>query len=190
MADLIVVKHAAPEIVEDLPPSQWALSEFGRGQCHELSERLAQYLPASLFASQEPKAVETAEMISPRLGLSPALVSGLHENDRTALPFLSTEVDFHARMRDFFIRSGDRVVGNESADEAHARFVGTLKRLLSSEETRPTVVVTHGTVATLLVARANHLSPYYFWRDFDFASFVVLSTPSFILREVVHIASS
>ena len=186
MSELILIKHAAPQVVEDLPSSQWVLSESGRQQCDELHSRLAQYKPASLYTSEEPKAVETAEILGLRLGIPFASKPGLHENDRAGLPFFNDRAELNARIRAFFSSPSERVVGNESADEAHSRFIGAVQDSLDSAQAQPTVIVTHGTVTSLLVARANQLSPYPFWLDLELTSFVVLSTPSFTLRQVVH----
>jgi broad specificity phosphatase PhoE len=186
MSDLILVKHAAPEVAVEVPPCRWSLSESGRLQCHELARRLARYTPETVFASHEPKAVQTAQAIASLLDLSPTIAPDLHENDRDGLPFLSSEEVYHARIQDFFLRCDNRVMGRESANEAHSRFVTAVQRVLPNGGSRPMVIVTHGTVATLLVARANKLSPFLFWRDFRFSSFAVLSTPGFILKDVVH----
>ena len=162
MGELIVVKHAAPHIVEDLPSSKWVLSELGMEQCEELYSRLAQYNPASLYTSEEPKAVQTAEILGARLGIPVSPTPQLHENDRTGLPFFKDKTEFNARLRAFFLRPSERVVGNESADEAHARFIGAVREVLASAQGQPTLIVAHGTVITLLISRANHLNPYPF----------------------------
>jgi broad specificity phosphatase PhoE len=189
MSDLILVKHAAPEVVADVPSCQWSLSESGRLQCHELARRIARYAPTSVFASEEAKAAQTAQAIAHLLDLSSTTAPDLHENDRNGLPFLPSEEAYHAWIEDFFLRCDDRVMGRESANQAHARFVTAVQRVLRNGDGRPMVIVTHGTVATLLVTRANKLSPFPFWRELRFGSLVVLSTPGFILKEVVHPAS-
>lgn len=180
------MKHAAPTIVEDLPASRWVLSESGKRQCEDLHSRLAKYRPAIIYTSEEPKAVQTAEIIASRLNVPFSPRHGLQENDRTGLPFFHDEAELQTRMEAFFQRSSERVIGEESADEAHSRFVGAIHDALASTRARPTVAVTHGAVISLLVARANDLSTYSLWRDLHFTSFVVVSTPSFTLREVVH----
>lgn len=186
MGELILVKHAAPLVVEHLPSSRWVLSESGKQQCEDLYSRLARYRPAIIYSSEEPKAVQTGEILASRLDVPFSPRRGLQENDRTNLPFFHDEAELHARMEEFFQRSSERVIGEESADEAHARFVGAIHDALASTRARPTVAVTHGAVISLLVARTNDLSTYSLWRDLHFTSFVVVSTPSFTLREVIH----
>ncbi len=184
MGDLILVKHAAPDIDGSRPPAEWVLSPDGRTRSLELADRLTRHAPASLFCSEEPKAVETAEVVGSRLHLSARAVPGLQENDRSGVPFYPTEERFRQRVRAFFERPDERVMGDESADEAHARFARAVDRLPVGGDPGATVVVTHGAVLTLLVARANGLDPFAFWRELGFCSFVVLSTPSLALRHV------
>jgi broad specificity phosphatase PhoE len=100
------------------------------------------------------------------------------------MPFYPAEDQFREQMRAFFDRPHERVLGNESADEAHARFANAVAQLPTSGDPGATVVVSHGAVLTLLVTRANDLEPFPFWSDLAFASFVVLSTPSLTLRHV------
>lgn len=186
MTRLLLVKHAAPAITEVLPSSAWPLSVKGKQQCENLHARLVPYAPRVIFTSREPKATETASILGSRFGLPAAPWPGLHENDRTGLPFFRDVGDLEARMQAFFDRSSERVVGNESADEAHARFGYAVRTALASTAEPVSVVVAHGAVMSLLVGRANQLSPYALWRDMDFTSIVVLSASSLQLEAIVH----
>jgi broad specificity phosphatase PhoE len=42
-------------------------------------------------------------------------------------------------------------------------------------------ISTHGTVMTLLVARANNLDPFTFWSQLELPSFIVLKLPGYEL---------
>jgi broad specificity phosphatase PhoE len=186
MTQLLLVKHAAPAITEGLPSSAWPLSAKGQQQCEDLHARLVRYRPGVIFTSREPKAAETAAILGSRFGLPAAPWPGLHETDRTGLPFFRDVGDLELRMQDFFDRSSERVIGNESADEAHARFGHAVRTALASTAERVSVVVAHGTVISLLAGRANHLDPHALWRELDFTTFVVLSAASFHLEAIVH----
>ncbi len=180
------MKHAAPQIREDCPSRSWVLSTAGRRQAEHLHGELSPYEPSYLFSSEEAKAAETAEILGNGLGLPCSSLFGLHENDRTDLPFFDREEEYAERFRAFFDHPSDRMIGKESADDAHDRFAGAVRRVLATTRRGTTIIVAHGTVTSLLVSRANELEPYPFWRDFDFTSFVVLSVPSLELRAVVH----
>jgi len=183
---LLLVKHAAPRVVENLPASLWTLSDAGERQCEELYSRIAGYGPGAIFTSREPKAVQTSLDLGSRFELPVTPLPGLHENDRTGLPIFRDVAALDARMKAFFLRSSERVIGNETADEAHARFAGAIRDVLASTRSDATVVVAHGAVISLLVGRANRVDPYLFWRGLDFTSLVVVRTPSLELEEVVH----
>ncbi len=186
MNDLILVKHAAPEIEKDVPSARWVLSEEGRRQAQALATRLVPYNPARLLASFEPKAIETAEIVGAELSLQVEFRAGFQENDRTDLPYFDDESEFEERIRTFFAQPADRAIGTESADEAHERFSSALREIPAASG-GPTIVVTHGAVASLVVARANELDPYDFWLNFALTSFAVLSSPGLRLHEVVHL---
>ena len=186
MADLILVKHAAPEIDELVPPSLWELSETGRRQSLELAKRLASYDPQAVVSSWEPKAIQTAEICGAYLGLAPTTSSGIQENDRAGLPFFDNPDAYRRCLEDFFNQPSRRVVGRESADEAHERFSAAVTGLLQNVTVGPAVVVTHGAVISLFVARANQISSYSLWDELEFTSFVALRVPSFSLEAVIH----
>jgi broad specificity phosphatase PhoE len=186
VADLILVKHAAPRIVEEQAPSEWVLSDAGKLQCERLAARLAHRRLGRVIGSEEHKAAETAKLLGLHLRLPSATRPGLQENDRTGLPFFPDITEFHARIEAFFSAPADRLIGLETADQAHDRFVMSIDGLLSETPAEPVAVVSHGAVISLFVARANDLDPYRFWLELGFASFAVLSRPDYALREVVH----
>ena len=186
MGQLLLVKHAAPQIDEHLSASRWTLSPAAQHQCARLAKRLAPYRPDALFASREPKALETATLLGSPLSLSVTLWPGLQENDRTGLPFFAASEVLAAQMQEFFSRPTERVIGIESADEAHARFEQAVRQVLAATSADTPIVVTHGTVISLLVGRANRVSSYSLWRELEFTSFVVVSTAAFELQAVVH----
>jgi broad specificity phosphatase PhoE len=186
MAELIVIKHAAPEIVPAVASSQWQLSRTGLQQCDQLASRLARYAVTALHSSEEIKARQTADRLGVRLGLTALARPGLHENDRTGLPFFHDPADLDARFRDFFARPFERIVGQESAAEAQGRFRGVVQAILDESEGHLPAIVAHGTVLTLLVGAANETDRFAFWKALTFTSFVVLSAPGLNLVEVVH----
>ena len=188
MAKLIAIKHAAPQIVPEVASSQWKLSPSGLRQCDELASRLARYAVTALYSSEETKARQTADALGLRLGLPARARPGLQENDRTGLRFFDDPADLDACFRDFFARPFERVVGNESAAEAQARFRGAVQSILDEpgQGQGLPAIVTHGTVLTLLVGTANDIDRFAFWKALTLTSFVVLSTPGLELVDVVH----
>lgn|SRR5574341_624678 len=185
MAQLLLVKHALPEIVPEVPPAQWHLSELGRSRCNALADKLAAYNPDVAVSSAEPKAAETARIVAHRLDKPFEITQGLHEHDRSSVGFLDA-VQFEAAVARFFEKQHELVLGNETADEAHARFAKAVAGVVEKYRNENVAIVSHGTVISLFVARAMELEPFAFWKRLGLPSFVVMSLPEFALLNVVE----
>lgn len=177
---LILVKHAMPVIVPDAPSPTWLLSDEGRDAAARLATALAAYQPVAVVSSVEPKAVETGNIIAAHLNLTATTAPGLHEHERDVVPYDDTE-RFHQRMQRFFAEPASVVYGTESADAAHARFESAVRSALAAHPSGTLIVVAHGTVISLLVARANNIDPFPFWKGLDLPSLVVVERDTFVL---------
>jgi len=173
---LILVKHSLPALEPGVPSRDWRLSDMGRARCAPLTDRLAAYEPAVIVASAEPKATETGQIVASRLAVPIEVIVGLHENDRTGQGWLGT-VELEARIARFFAEPDRRIMGNETADDAHARFAVTVEAICTRCPIGNIVVVAHGTVITLYVAHCTGLDPFPFWQRLGLPSFVALSLP-------------
>jgi len=182
---LVLVKHAMPVIVPDVPPRTWVLSDDGRLAAAGLAEQLAAFDPVAIVTSTEPKAEVTGAIIASHFGLTHSTAPGLHEHERDIVPFDTTEM-FHQRIQRLFAEPSVVVYGTESADAAHARFEGAVRSIADAQPAGTLVVVAHGTVISLLVARANGFDPFPFWRGLGLPSAIVVNRASFELIEMVR----
>jgi broad specificity phosphatase PhoE len=182
---LLLVKHSLPEIQKKVTASQWHLSMEGRQHCLLLAEELALYAADRLVCSQEPKAVETAEIVGDQLGIPVEVVPGLHEHERRKVPFLSRQ-EFEVGAAKFFANSGELVFGEETAEQALERFSGSIMTVLAQHKGRNLAVISHGTVITLFVAQTNRIEPFSFWKSLGLPSLVVLKLPGMELESVVE----
>jgi broad specificity phosphatase PhoE len=185
MSRLILVRHSLPEIIPTLPANQWRLSESGRRRCRPLADRLAAFAADVIVTSDEPKAIETGQIVASLLDKPLETVQGLHEHDRANVAFESTEW-FEAAVARFFAEPGQLVFGSETADQAHRRFSEAVANVIEEHPMQNVVIVAHGTVMTLFVTRAAGLEPFPFWRRLGLPAFVVLSRPEFNLVRVVE----
>ena len=185
MAKLVLVKHASPQITPEVSSHRWVLSEEGRDRCEWLAAELRAQGVTRLYSSLEPKALETAALVSIRLGVEVRPRRDLHENDRTGLGFGALG-DLKRRMRQFFETPSDLVVGAETAEAALTRFEAAVRALASEAGDQTIAVVTHGTVLTLLVAKYNPIAPFDFWDSLALPSYVVMDAASFKLAGPVH----
>ena len=105
-------------------------------------------------------------------------VDGLHEHVRSRVEHTSQEV-FEASVRAFFEQPDQLVYGDETADQAHARFSQAVKAIQERYPGQtPLVIVTHGTVISLFVARACGVDPFPLWKSLKLPCMVVFSAGS------------
>jgi broad specificity phosphatase PhoE len=163
MRTLVLVKHAPPRIDPLAPGPAWPLSEEGRALCPPLAEALRPYAPGFVVASREAKAAETGLLVAKALKVPFGTATGLHEHDRRTVPYYPDRREFVARMHDMLARPTERLLGSESADEAHERFSRAVAGVLERNPAGNAVVVCHGTVIALYVARATGKDPFALW---------------------------
>lgn len=186
---LVLVRHSVPEIIPDIPASQWRLSDEGRLRCETLAERLAGFELGTVVTSTEPKAVETGQIVAGILGLPIESAPGLHEHARPNVGLLASKEEFQARVASVFEHPDQLVFGSESGDEAHARFAAAVDAVLRQHPSGSLAIVSHGTVMTLFVARTIGVDPIPFWKSLGLPAFVVLSLPELSLLGVVESAT-
>ena len=195
MRRLVLVRHSLPQIVPGLPASQWVLSEEGRCRCRLLAEALAAFQPDVVVSSHEAKAVETGRLIAAELDKPFETADGLHEHERSNVPYCDRE-RFEAAVAEFFARPDELVFGDETAQQALGRFSQAIHATVSRHlprharrrhTRRQTIaVVTHGTVMTLFVAHIAGVEPFSFWQGLGLPAFVVLALPEFELLNVTN----
>lgn len=184
MQKLILVRHSLPVITGEQPASQWQLSEEGRRRCERLAELLAAHRPSAIVTSTEPKAIETGQIAGERLGIPVEAAPNLHEHERPGTG-LDTVEQFEATVARLFENPGELVFGAETGDEARERFSAAVDDAMKQHPAGNVVIVTHGTVITLFVARVAGIKPVPFWKGLGLPAFVVLAYPELALLEVV-----
>jgi 2,3-bisphosphoglycerate-dependent phosphoglycerate mutase len=175
---LTLVRHSLPEIDKDRPARAWRLSGEGKARARRLADVLKSHGFDFIATSNEPKAVETAQILAAPYRLKPLVIAGLHEHERsTAAPYLS-QPDFEAVVRELFEKPDIPVFGNETANQAHERFSGAVHSILSDNKNSKIAIVTHGTVISLFVSRLTGKSGFQIWSQLGLPCFVVLDLQS------------
>lgn len=182
---VILAKHAQPVLDPSRPAREWQLGSDGVAQAHRLAAALRPFSPLRMASSPEPKAVRTSEVIAGELSIDVTIVDDLRELDRRVLPILPS-AEHEALNERLFIEFDEAVLGTESARAALARFDRAVRDLLQTGDSRTLVIVSHGTVISLLVSAHNPIDPVKFWKALKCASFVVLDA-SLVLRELVEV---
>jgi 2,3-bisphosphoglycerate-dependent phosphoglycerate mutase len=184
---LILVRHSVPEIRESLHVREWLLSEEGGPRAEHLAERLIPYHLDLLFTSPEPKAMETAEFLAARLQLPVHVLDDLHEHQRKSVRHLSKH-EFETAVCSFFETPEALVLGNETANQAYARFSEAIHSILSENEESKIAVVSHGTVISLFVSRLTGQPGFGIWSGLGLPCFIVLDMQSKDLIAVENIS--
>jgi len=182
---LILVRHSLPEMVTGVLASEWHLSAEGCRRCSVLAGRLAAYELAAVISSEEPKAIETGQIVAETLGLPFETAPGLHEHVRGVVRDLGSREGFQAQVARFFEHPDELVLGYETADEAHARFARAIASVIERRPTTNLAIVSHGTVMALFITRTAGLDPIPFWKGLGLPSIVVLSLPDLEALEMV-----
>jgi broad specificity phosphatase PhoE len=131
----------------------------------------------------ETKARQTVELVAERLDAPPEVWEGLHEHERRNVPITSEEA-YRASIASLFQNPNELKFGDETAAQAGERFQRAMDGLLETKDGN-LVVVAHGTVITLYIAKWNAMGPFELWSQLGLPSFVVLSRPGFRLLELV-----
>ena len=176
MRKLILIKHASPFVVPGAPPERWKLSDKGREACGPLADRLREYEPTVVVASEEPKARETAEEVGRRLAVRVETLAGLAEHDRSNVPHMRSG-EFISNVELLFRRPRELVLGSETAEQAAARFEAAVEDVLMRHADGNVAIVSHGTVLALFIAGHSDRKPFELWREMGLPSFAVLSIP-------------
>jgi broad specificity phosphatase PhoE len=186
MYNLILVRHSLPLIQPELPYHQWPLSNEGLRRAALLPALLTPFTPSLIITSTEEKAIQTGQEITKALGLPLLIEPGLHEHERLQSASQTSREAFGALLSAFFKNPDRLIFGSESAEDAYLRFSSAIDRLIKSFPQTPLIVVSHGTVLSLLVSHRCGVDPFQFWKQLGLPSIIVLSLPNFILQYVIE----
>ena len=168
MADrtLYLIRHAHTQQTA-LPVETWHLSDLGLLQAQRLAEQPFWQDVHIICASVEPKALQTAQIVSERHDLPVEPSFDLRELRRPGDPV----GDYEAVVREVLENPTRSVNGWEPAGEAQTRVMTAIERLLMLHENETLAVVSHGLALTLYLAYLTDTQPTLdLWRGLSFAS--------------------
>jgi broad specificity phosphatase PhoE len=185
MRKLILVKHARPQVVEEIPSHDWRLSDEGRAACGPLAQVLRPLDPAVIITSDEPKAQETGQLLGEALGKPVETGIDLHEHDRSNVPMMPSR-DFLSLLALFFKQRDRLVLGMETADECAERFQNAIDSIVSEHLEGNIAVVTHGTVLALFAADRGAGDAFLLYRKMGLPSLMSFSIPDYRVGETIE----
>ena len=128
------------------------------------------------MSSSQVKAIETARLLAFSLDLPLEIREGLEEHHRSKQDFIAGHDEFRTKIAAFFAQPNALVFGQESADMAFKRFDKAIDALMR-ETLNDELIVSHGTVISLLLARTGNGDPMEIWSTLQFPDHVSLSWP-------------
>lgn len=140
MARLVLVRHAAVELVDGVPPEEWRLTEAGEAAAAELAESPSLAGVERAVSSPEPKARATAEALGLPVELDDRLCEVRRAGERVRT------LDEH-RERVARYLAGEPPEGWEPLEDVQRRVVAAIE-----EHEGPLAVVSHGMALTLYLA--------------------------------------
>ena len=177
MRRLILIKHSLPVIDPGVPPAKWRLGDEGRRRAGLLAEAVAGMGVASLYSSDEPKAVETSQAISRATGLDNRIAPGFGEHIRTNAPHFESADEFRAAVIDAMRRPDELVYGSETTGAALSRFSAAVERATAEATPGDIAIVAHGTVVSMFIASRTGLDPVPIWESLGLPGMAVVTWP-------------
>ncbi|MGI2032851.1 histidine phosphatase family protein [Rhizobium panacihumi] len=164
MGFALYITHPQVRIDPTVPVPLWGLSDIGRARAEQAARSDWAKQLGRIVASDETKAIETAEILAAANDIPIMIAPDTHENDRSATGFL-TQPEFEKAAAWFFANPQESFRGWERAVDAQARIVSAVERILSDHNPdMPIAFVGHGGVGTLLKC---HLAGKPIARDGD-----------------------
>jgi broad specificity phosphatase PhoE len=172
---LILVRHSAPQIVEGVPANLWKLSEAGRAAAGVLALRLSWCKPSAIWCSPEPKAQETASILSATLGAPIQEDERLREHERGSLGYIGRQ-ELEAGVARLLTAGEHELV---FGDETRRQVLDRMERAFQSAAAAAgggsdLLMVTHGTALSILVSAHHSIDPVSFWRGLAVPAAVVI----------------
>ena len=137
-----------------------------------------------IVASREPKAAETGKLIADVLKIPFSTAENLHEHERESLPF-TTQEDFNASVKRLFDYPDQLVMGEETAEQASARFDAAVQSVLR-ENPGNVAIASHGTVMSLFAAKHANIDALSIWKRLGMPAMLVFSVPEMELMEIIE----
>lgn len=147
MTKLIYITHPSVEIDKNKLPHEWGLSEKGFEQAKLLVEQPFWLEVDIIYSSQEPKAIQVAELASRKYDLPWFQEKDLGEADRTSTPFLLLE-EYMAAIQKCYANPNESIRGWETHHQMMERNTAVLEKIKKENKDKTIVIVGHGGAGT------------------------------------------
>ncbi len=167
MQQVILVRHAEPQIDIDQPASEWPLTPRGTANAQSLAGAMPALGAVRIVASPERKALETAHVLAGALGLPVVQDDRFSEQGAEAGQFLTDYAEFRALVRHHFDHPDEVVLRQESSNDAGARFgAGVAEHHKAVAGDGALVIVSHGRIMASWLATVTGADAGDIWTGF------------------------
>ena len=170
---LHLVRHGRPRIVRGVPPHAWELDPVGFDAVSRLRDSGRLPRDAAWFSSPEPKAVQTAQLLTDG---EVSVVEGLRELVRDSTTWHD---DFASVVRRAF-DDPDRPAapGWEPLSRCRERVVTAVEGIWDAHRDTPLALVGHGTAWTIVTAALTDTAPdLERWRALAMPDVITIADP-------------
>lgn len=158
---LLLVRHSSPAISDRMSYRDWPLSDEGRRLALRAAEYVAGFKPRQICSSDERKATDTAKVIARHCSLDVKVEPDLREHDRTGVPWRDAATR-QQELQALFENPNEVVFGRESGSQALQRLTTAIDRV-TTQMPGPWVLVSHGTVMALFLAKLTGCAALEIW---------------------------
>jgi broad specificity phosphatase PhoE len=148
---LILVRHAQTIIDPEVMSTEWQLSDEGRSSAKMLASNPMLDDLDAIYSSSQAKAIETADILAGRHGLTNQTAQGLAELSSVTRGFID---DYANTIRKLYQGEIERINNGETLEEALHRFNLAIETIVSQEKNAEKIaIVSHANVLSLFSAQ-------------------------------------
>src|SRR3954452_4690526 len=142
MPHLILIRHSTSQPQAGSSAHDWQLTDEGRRKCLLLAERLRPYNINHFYSSDEPKAVQTAELVAQELGRLPVTLDvQLRETHRKTAPYFADDKAFVQAIQTAMNQPQQLLYGEETFETACIRFTEAVNRIVATSQDETVALV-------------------------------------------------
>lgn len=143
--NLIFIRHSKSLVNPDIPITTWGLSEEGVALAKKLNALTQIKTLDVVYASLQPKALETAILATKNMGIPIKTDSRLTETTSFTNKFVSLE-QLQQNTKEYYSSANIRINKGETQEEALSRFNAALDDITKQEGKENIGIVSHGNV--------------------------------------------
>ena len=158
MTKLIYITHPSVEIVPNIRIDTWQLSEEGQKAAKRLSKLNFYKNVRLVYSSREPKAIETAQILSEKYHFKIKSYKELNELNRSSTGFILP--DEYIKAIQYVYQYPDRSFqGWEKLDKSYERNTEVLQEIIKKHVGDLIIIIGHGQSGTLIKCWIKKIKP-------------------------------